>query len=356
MIFIAVFSATALANGLSIKDARISVDYDEAYTYRLEHKDRLSSESGLGNGSTIKAEILPGSAVTLTFWIENTFPNNGIDISGILPKVTIKDLDDDSDVEIEDSDIDLDAGNDARVDINFLIPLDADAITYDLLIEAIAEKNNTDYDTEFLLKMPVRRQSHDIRITSASLNPGIIQCDRKIALSAKIANAGSSEEPDLALEFKSTALNINNYEDRIYLDSSDDASIEDRSFEKTINFEVPKFVKAGKYPVMVNLYWKKYILFDRKQVDLIVRDCETAPNAQSSSGTGNNNNANNGNSAAANTSASNGTENSNNGYSEGIDTTFESFLSGNLTTAIIFAGALIFALIIAALVIFYPRK
>ena len=179
LLFLLMISHNVNAQGIEIKDARVSIDYDEAYTYRLEHKDRLASESDLRNGSTIRAEILPGSNVTFTFWIANTFSGTGNEIRSIVPKVTIEELDDGADVDFEGDEIKLEGSEEERVDIKFFIPLDSDGVTYNVLIEAEGERNGTSYEAQMNLKMPVRKQSHDIRIIDSFANPAVLQCSRK---------------------------------------------------------------------------------------------------------------------------------------------------------------------------------
>ena len=51
------------------------------------------------------------------------------------------------------------------------------------------------------------------------------------------------------------------------------------TYTKTSSIEVPVFLKSGKYPIFVNLYWKSFIIFDQKTIELDVRDCikGTAP-------------------------------------------------------------------------------
>jgi hypothetical protein len=122
----------------------------------------------------------------------------------------------------------------------------------------------------------VKKQSHDIRISKILLSPGIVDCDRKARLTAEIVNAGSNTENQVALEFKSSNLGVNSYDKDISLQSSDEASVEDKTYAKTLNIEVPSFFTAGQYPIFVNLYWKNFVLFDQKTADLVVRDCDAA--------------------------------------------------------------------------------
>lgn len=275
LIFMVLIASNILAAGLQITEIDVSVNYDEAYTYRVENRDRIDSASvAVANNTKINADILPGSNVTFTVRVENTFKGEDPDLRGVFVTMTIEDVDDGADLDEESIDFDLEPGDDNREDVRFSIPLDVDAGTYGVIVEAEGEdKNETSYKTEVNLKLEVKKQSHDIRITKVLLNPSIVDCDRKAKLTAEITNAGSNAENQVALEFKATSLGVNSYDKDIFLESSDEASDEEKKHTKTLNIEVPSFFQAGKFPILINLYWKNFVLFDLKTVDLVVKDC-----------------------------------------------------------------------------------
>ena len=274
-LFMILVAPASLAAGLQITEIDANVDYDEAYTYRVENRDRIDSNSvPVANGTRIGVDVLPGSNLTLTLRIENTFQGEDPELRGIFARVTIEEIDDGADLEEDSIDFDLEPGNDERVDVRFPIPLDVDAGLYNAIIEVEGEdRNETLYRTEMNLKLEVKKQSHDIRITRVLINPSVIDCDRKSKLTAEIANAGSNLENEVALEFKSGNLGINSFDKDISLESSDEASEEEKMYTKTLNIEVPSFLRTGTYPIFINLYWKNFVLFDQKTADLVVRDC-----------------------------------------------------------------------------------
>ncbi len=271
-------ASAASADGLKITEIDYHIDYDEAYTYSIERKDRVDSGSvSPTNNSRIDADLLPGSNITFTVRVENTFPSGGPTIKGVFARMTIEEIDDGADLEDESLDFDLEPGDDYRFDLEFAIPLDVDTLSYSAVLEAEGEdKNNTLHQTLLNLKMGVKKQSHDIRITKSILNPGFVSCDRKAKLTAEIMNLGSNIESQNALEFKSDALGISSIDKDVALESSDEASEEEKIYVKTLNFEVPNSLKAGTYHVFVNLYWKNFVLFDQKELSLIVKDCDGA--------------------------------------------------------------------------------
>ncbi len=275
MVFAVLLSSISLAAGLEITEIDVNVDYDEAYTYRIENRDRIDSASvPASNNTKIGVDVLPGSNVTFTVRVENTFSGEDPAIRGVFTRIVIEEIDDGADLEEDSLDFDLEPGDDMREDVKFSIPLDVDEGTYNVVMEAEGDgKNGTSYSTELNLKLEVKKQSHDIRITRADLSPSFVDCSRKAQLTADVTNVGSNPESELALEFKSTALGINSYDKNIFLESSNEASDEDIMHTKTLNVEVPSFLKAGKFPILINLYWKNIVLFDQKSVDLVVRDC-----------------------------------------------------------------------------------
>ena len=275
IVFMILVAPSILAAGLQITEIDVHVDYDEAYTYRVENRNRIDSTTvPVANNSKIDADILPGSTVTFTIRVENTFQGEDPDLRGVFVTATIEEIDDGADLEEESIDFDLEPGNDERVDIKFNIPLDVDAGTYNMILEAEGEdRNETPYNTKVNLKLEVKKMSHDIRITKVLLTPTVVECDRKAKLTAEIVNAGSNVENEVALEFKATSLGVNSYDKDISLESSDEASEEEKIHAKTLNIEVPSFFKAGTFPILINLYWKNFVLFDQKTVDLVVKDC-----------------------------------------------------------------------------------
>src|SRR3989338_3198286 len=103
LVLMLLLALNAFAEGLEITEIDFNVDYDEAYTYRVEDRDRVDSGSvSIANDSKIPADVLPGSNLTLTVRVENTFQGEEPDLRGIFARVTIEEIDDGADLE-EDS-------------------------------------------------------------------------------------------------------------------------------------------------------------------------------------------------------------------------------------------------------------
>lgn len=279
IVLMILIATSSLAAGIEINEIDVRVDYDEAYTYRLEKKSRIDSTTvPVSNGTKINVDVLPGSNVTFTIRVANTLSSQGPKLRDVFATITIEDINDGADVDEKSLDYELEPGDDIRTDIKFPIPLDVDSGTYNVVMEAEGEdRNGTSYAFKIIQKLEVKKQSHDIRIIGVSLNPGTVDCDRKSKLTAEIANAGSNEEAQIALEFKSASLGINSVDRNIFLESSDEASEEEKTYTKSLTIEIPSFFKSGNYPILINLYWKNFVLFDQKTTDLAVKDCGSSP-------------------------------------------------------------------------------
>src|SRR3989338_2897769 len=107
-LFAILVASASLANGLKITEIDVNVDYDEAYTYRVENRNRIDSASvPVANNSQISADVLPGSNITFTVRVENTFQGEEPVIKGAFTKIIIEEINDGSDLEEESSDVDL---------------------------------------------------------------------------------------------------------------------------------------------------------------------------------------------------------------------------------------------------------
>ena len=142
LMFALLLCTASLAAGIEFRDVRGSVDYDEAYTYRLERKDRNDFIDNIQTGTKVNLEILPDSTLTLTFTVENTLRGADSDIDNVAVTTTIKDIDDGSDLEFDYPDFDLDSTAEQRIDVPFEIPLNVDEGEYEVRIEAEGETQN----------------------------------------------------------------------------------------------------------------------------------------------------------------------------------------------------------------------
>ena len=281
MVFLLLVASSSLAQGLAITRVDARVDYDNAYIYRLEQEEKLTRVNNavipLINDSRINVDVFPGSNLTLTVTLENTFTDDTQDLRNIFTKITIEGTRHGSDVKEEDGNFDLEPGSEGKADVKFKIPFDIDTGTHNVIIEAGgANRNDTSFKTGLRLKLDIKKLGHDLRITKVSLNPSVVSCYRKTTLTAEIANAGSNAEDQVALEFKVPGTGFSSFDKDVYLAASNEADDNELMHTKTSSIEVPSFFKAGKYPILVNLYWKNLVIFDQKTMELVVKDCGSA--------------------------------------------------------------------------------
>ncbi|MBI2656170.1 hypothetical protein HYX03_00335 [Candidatus Woesearchaeota archaeon] len=276
LLFAVLTAAVSFAEGLEITKIDAHADYDYSTVYQMEREQKTTKVDNapvpLINGSSIKIDVFPGSNLTFTLTIENTFKD--MDLRDIDAKITIEGRHGKKWKELSRSFV-LEAGREEKADVKFYVPYEIDTGPHDVLIEVQGTgKNDTAYASKLTSRLDIRKLSHDIKLTNASLEPSTVDCKRKAQLSAEIANGGSSVENEVALEFKSSSLGIDSYDKGIFLGAfSDDDTDYPITHKKTLNIEVPSFFKSGTYPISVNLYWQNFILFDQKTLYLTVEDC-----------------------------------------------------------------------------------
>ncbi|MBI3034812.1 hypothetical protein HYY71_00680 [Candidatus Woesearchaeota archaeon] len=279
----------SLARDVEITEIRVGVEYNKPYVYQLPYtslmdKDKIDTFVTSSNESQrINADVFPGSNITFSIFVDNSIAANGPEIRNAFATITIEEIDDGTDLFAESGEFDLERGEQERVDMKFELPLAVAERLYDVTIEVEGEDlNHTRYSDIVSLKLDVRKQLNDIRIASVELSPQEISCDRKTRLTARIMNLGSRDENEAALEFRNSALGVKSVTQDIFLKNFFEVAENATSYTKTLDIELPSFFKSGKYPILVNLYWKNFILFDQKTVDLIVKDCSSAERVKES--------------------------------------------------------------------------
>lgn len=279
--FLVLAASASLAGGLEITEMRASIEYSEPYIYK-EPYTRISDRektnkivfSPVVDGSRINVDVLPGSNITFTLFVENTLESSGPQIRDIVAAITLEEISHGADLFAETSEFQLDPGENERIDLKFEIPFDVEERIYDVGIEIEGRaQNQTPYDAAASLELEMKKERHDIRITKVLLDPVILSCDRKADLTVQIKNLGARSEEVVALEFLSSAIGVNSVDQDILLDTLE-SNEGGSSYTKTLSIELPSFLRAGKYPILVNLYWKNFILFDQKMADLAVIDCD----------------------------------------------------------------------------------
>jgi len=220
-------------------------------------------------------DIGPGSTLEFDFRIENLFSDrDDIEIQDVSVTVTIKEIDDEEDIDEESDTFDLDPEEKEDAFLELKIPLKVKDADYDIEILVEGEdEDGVEHKVEWNLEMEVKKESHDLYIQSASLTKDKLSCSRVTSLKGKVINLGNRDEDDVKIEAKNPSLDLD-YTKTVNL--VEDPYDDDNEYEATIPIVVKDDVKAGTYPIDLNVYLKGRILFDTEKVNLVIENCKTA--------------------------------------------------------------------------------
>lgn len=221
-------------------------------------------------------EITPDSDNTVDVTVKNEYTK---DIENIVVTATLRDVDND-DLEEESEEFDLNNGDDDTVTLTFDLSgenLDEDSYTLDITVSG-EDVDGNDQETTYTEIVDVSRDSHKIILRNVDLSSNSVQCLKQTTLNAEVRNVGKSNENNIEIRVKNTALGIDLSKKDIDLDKY---SGNDNSYEATFNLEVES-AKAGTYPLSVESYLDGD-LEDSVIVNLEVRDCGSGSTSMSSS-------------------------------------------------------------------------
>lgn len=239
-----------------------------------------------GDAGDVIEDIRPGETITVEIQAKNgysTNDNEDLTIEDIDGAVLIDD--DDLDVDEEDSIDDIDAQDTGDVIITFDVPSDIDEGTYDIEFSVNGEdEHGARHGQKFAMDLKVERDKYVFEIVKAELTSNEVSCSRANALSLKVTSDGKSGDDEIAVYAKNVDLGINFKQEDIELDNYEGS---DNDWSKTISFNVPATLRAGTYPILVDLYYSgtngegsdEGILAETKTVTLTVKNCveETTP-------------------------------------------------------------------------------
>ena len=199
--------------------------------------------------------------------LENLKPGDRIDIEA----EASNNYQDEANTDIESVTLEIECDNDnnfdfddKNVDIGDISPEDEQTDTLTLDIESDAEDKDSDCLVKVIgrdqngarhgegtdFKIEVTRESHDIQITSAVINPTSTSCtDREMQLNVDLLNLGRSNEDRVAIEVTSKAISFQERVSNIELDEDDSTS---EIFVIPVN---PTTIKAGPFAIQVQTFY-----------------------------------------------------------------------------------------------------
>ncbi len=223
--------------------------------------------------------------------LENLKPGERIEIEA----EASNNYQDESNTDVESVTLEIECTNDnnldfddKNVDIGDISPEDEQTDTLIIDVESDAEDKDSDCLVKVIgrdqngarhgegtnFKIEVTRESHDIQITSAVINPTSLTCtDREMQLSVDLLNLGRSNEDRVALEITSKAISFQERASNIELDEDDSTQ---EIFVIPVN---PTAIKAGPFAIQVQTFYDNTKSADTQtvQVDNLCNAGSTTP-------------------------------------------------------------------------------
>ena len=236
-------------------------------------------KKAINDDETEVKNLSPGDKIRLGFRLENLFDEDYDygDMEGTIT-LTLDDSEFGKDLD-EEEDFDLLAGEDLsdkdqEIILNFEIPMDTEKGTYQLDVEIEAKDDNkAKFTIDWIIYLEVERETDDVRIESATLDPEEISCLRRSNLIVKVTNYGSSKQSHAALSILNTDLGI----DMDYNFALERGHEDDNSHIEKIIIDLDKDFEVGTYPIDIISYYDYNVFGDKKIVYLEVKECTTVP-------------------------------------------------------------------------------
>lgn len=247
----------------------VALEIDKLEVFVAEDDERLD------NRDTFDARV--GDEVSFEITVENLFSGDTddeeVDIENVEITLTVEGWDDGHDEDFDSEDFDIDYDDKETITITLgSVPIDMDEGKHDVTIEIKGEdENNVDHEIEWTVFMDVEKNREDIRLTSISLEPSIVSCNRNPILTVRLTNAGTKDSDEIVLEVKHTLLGISIQDYDIDMDEGDKETIQHP-------LHIMGDVAPGTYSIRVSTYFDLDDFDDQdvsesENVELIVQNC-----------------------------------------------------------------------------------
>lgn len=274
------FSNIAFAGELIISDLEVKVEYVRAGAYVVS--DLIDSSGPIANNSEIPVEVYPDSTLKFEIDVQNTFlgdedQDTDIDITDVVATVTIEDLDEteNEDIEKDTQDIDLEPGDEKELEIIIDVPQFVEDNDYNVILEVEGEDTEDNkYLIEWVLTLPVKKESVDIRFKQKPFVNSPLACGSDGSVDVELYNAGNEEQDEFHVEIESADLDIK--ESTQKFDLGNDIDDDDIEVSEEIDFTIPSDASPGSYPLDVSIMWQD-LRFYREVVEIDVQCDDPSP-------------------------------------------------------------------------------
>ncbi len=194
------------------------------------------------------------------------------DLENVVVTVTLKNINDEE-VEEESEEFDLDKGDDEKVELDFDLrneDVENEQFTMEIVVEG-EDQSGTVHRTVDIRTVQLDLKNHDVMVKAATLESASLQCQRQTIIRITVQNIGKSDEDDVEIRVRNTALGLNLLKSGIELD---DFAGEDNE-QQVLGAINAENVPAGQYPITVEVY-RDGKLEDTEEVTLEVKGCAPA--------------------------------------------------------------------------------
>ena len=226
------------------------------------------------DGETINEDAKPGDNLEIKVKVMNNFTDaEKLKIKNIKVDVTVEGIDDGEDLDEESTEFDLRPGNEKSVTLKFQVPIEVEEESFDVTIHAEGDGDNrTKEEADMRLHLDVNKESHQLKITRATLSPADVSCNRKsVQFAGTVINIGTDDEKDVTVELLNSdfGTDIKDSLEELTAEPNEDAS----RFSKIYTFNIPETAQSGSYPIIFRALYDD----DRKKVEetttLTLNDC-----------------------------------------------------------------------------------
>lgn len=217
------------------------------------------------------SDLKPGDSVELTVEVESTFPRSGsreTDFDDVELTLEIED-DSDFDFDEDEDDFSLRSGDEETARFSFKLEDDAADRSHTATVKARAvDENGAVHGAVLTFTLDVERDSHDLVLPEATLNPSRVICGapRTVTFIGEVLNRGRLDEDEATVELRVDSLGI--------LEKTGEFSIdEDDTEDVRLKFTVPEDVH-GTFDVDVITNYDLTKTNNVRILTLTVDDCK----------------------------------------------------------------------------------